>query len=142
MSFEVDRNKVNSFSESGSLSTWNPSINIPYAPRFKYILYLFVLIIFFDFLAPFTTDIYNPALPIISNDLINGTEFLVQLSLILFTIFHCIAQIIFTSLINDCFNLQYRYIIIIGLFIYIISSLSFCFSQSSFPRTIIFGLLD
>lgn len=154
------KKKKHSFSESNqSISTWthqtnnreniyensifnshnnyNDEHNIPYSPRFNYILYLFILIILFDILSPFTTDIYNPILPIIIDvNNLNSTPFMIQLSLILFTLFHSISQILFTSLINDCFNLQYRYIIIIGLFIYFISSIM-CATSSTIQIFII-----
>lgn len=143
--------KKNSFSESQSLSnTWthnnynensifhstihpnySHSSSLPYSPRFNYILYIFILIILFDLLSPFTTDIYNPILPIIINkDNLDSTPFMIQLSLILFTLFHSFSQIIFTALINDCFKLQYRYIIIIGLVLYCSSSMMCAYSQT------------
>ena len=53
----------------------------PYSPRFNYILYIFILTILFDLLSPFTTDIYNPILPIIINDdNFHSTPFMIQLS--------------------------------------------------------------
>ena len=142
--------KKNSFSESQSLSnTWthnnynensifhstiHPNYgdsSLPYSPRFNYIFYIFILIILFDILSPFTTDIYNPILPIIINETnLDSTPFMIQLSLILFTLFHSFSQIIFTALINDCFNLQYRYIIIIGLVIYCSASMMCAFSST------------
>eukprot|EP01084_Bolivina_argentea_P119089 211206_1 len=118
-----------SFSES-SISTWTQQQHI-YSPRFKYILYLFILVLLFDILSPFTTDIYDGILPIIINeDNLNSTPFMIQLSLILFTLLHSLSQIVFISLINDCFNLQYGYVLVIGLVIYCSSSIMCALSST------------
>ena len=110
-----------------------------------FLCYLFILILIFDILAPFATDVCNAILPQITkyfdakndetgssdNDIFgnNSNAFYIQLSLILFTLGHSIGQILFTCLSD---YISYSMITFIGVIVYVGSCVLIIFSINSF----------
>ena len=131
----TNRLEPSEFSELSSETTWNRLSRYNYnnngmlhdGPSLCYLIYVFILMLLFDFLGPWTTEIYTPSL-IEMKDIFNTTEFNIQLTIILFTFSHSISQILFTFL-HEYYN--YSKLIFLSITIYVISSVMCSLSASN-----------